>query len=283
MENIHIFNEELSVKISPLGAEIQSVADRNGVERMWQGDPKVWSGRAPVLFPFAGGLKDGYYMYGGRRYELPQHGFARFSVFRTEEQKSDSVTLLLDEQNADYPFVYAFRVRFSLRGAALKVEFIVNNNGDTPMYYGVGSHEAYACPEGIGQCKLVFDKAESLRTAVLEGAQITTRFEELTRNSDTLRLKPEYFRQDGTLVFMQVNSRGVTLESDARRERVRVDFDDFDYLLVWQKTRAGYICIEPWTNPPEYTTSDHMLSHKPGMLLLAPGKQKIHAHTITFL
>ena len=42
MENIHIFNEELSVEISPLGAEIQSVVDKNGVERMWQGDPNVW-------------------------------------------------------------------------------------------------------------------------------------------------------------------------------------------------------------------------------------------------
>ena len=48
-------NEELTVKISTLGAEIQSIEDKNGVERLWQGDPAIWKGRAPILFPVAGG------------------------------------------------------------------------------------------------------------------------------------------------------------------------------------------------------------------------------------
>ena len=34
-------NEELTVKISTLGAEIQSIEDKNGVERLWQGDPAI--------------------------------------------------------------------------------------------------------------------------------------------------------------------------------------------------------------------------------------------------
>jgi galactose mutarotase-like enzyme len=258
------------------------VIDKNGFERIWQGDPAVWTGHAPVLFPFAGGLKDDYFMYGGRRYELPKHGFARSSEFTVEQADKTSVTFLLDEQNANYPFEYAFRVRFSLSGASLQVDYIVKNNGDVPMYYGVGAHEAYACPDGIEHYTLVFDREESLRASVLEGSQITERTNDLTENSKVLRLKADHFRPDA-LIFLHLNSSGVTLESDRRKDRVRVDFDGFDNLLIWQKPRAHYVCIEPWTNPPEYTTSDHMLSHKPGMLLLAPGREETHTHTITFL
>ncbi len=282
MQNLMIHSDELSIVVNTLGAELQSVIDKNGVERIWQGDPAFWTGRAPVLFPFAGGLKDGYYLYGGRRYEMMQHGFAHESEFSVEAQTGDSLTLLLDTPQENYPFQYALRVRFTVRGAALTVDYIVSNNGDRPMYYGVGAHESFSCPEGIEHYTLNFDKEETLMHSVLSGAQITEQTEEITRNSKVLRLKTDYFRVDA-LVFLHVNSRGVTLESDTRKERVRVDFDGFDYLLLWQRPRAGYLCIEPWTNPPEYTTSDHMLSHKPGMLLLSPGKRETHTHTITFL
>lgn len=282
MEDVIIRSDVLVVKISPLGAEIQSVVDSHGVERMWQGDPEFWTGRAPVLFPFAGALKDGYYLSGGRKYFLPQHGFARTSEFRVEKASDSAVTFLMDTPNENYPFDYALRVAFTVRHDALKVDYSVQNNGDTPLYYGVGAHEAYAFPEGADHLTLVFDREESLRRNVLEGAQITQKQEQLTTNSRNLKLRTEHFRTDA-LVFMHLNSRGVTLESDMRKERIRLDFDDFDYLLVWQKPRAGYMCLEPWTNPPEYTTSDHILSHKPGMIMLTPGKQRTHTHTITFL
>ncbi len=282
MENILIQNESLKVQISPLGAEIQSVVDQNNAERMWQGDPKFWTGRAPILFPFAGGLKDGYFIYGGNKYTMPQHGFARTSVFKVETQKEDSVTFLLDEQKEEYPFHYALRARFTLKGNALIVDYIVNNNGEDKMYYGIGCHEAYSIPEGVDHIKLVFDREEDLQRSILEGAQITEKYETMGRGTNELKLRTEHFRDD-TLVFLHLNSRGVTMESDVSNARVRVDFDGFDSLLIWQKPRAPYLCIEPWVNPPEYTTHDHIFSHKPGIVELPKGAQNTHTHTITFL
>ena len=61
MSIVTLKNEELTVKISTLGAEIQSIEDKNRVERLWQGDPAIWKGRAPILFPVAGGFKDDGY------------------------------------------------------------------------------------------------------------------------------------------------------------------------------------------------------------------------------
>ena len=67
MSLISIQNEYLCVEISTKGAELQSIRDTAGTERLWQGDPAFWTGRAPVLFPICGGLReDAYYLDGQR-------------------------------------------------------------------------------------------------------------------------------------------------------------------------------------------------------------------------
>ena len=71
-----IENEFLRVSAEDDGAQLSSVElKENGKEFLWQGDPSVWYGRAPVLFPIIGQLLDGKYRYSGREYEMPKHGF----------------------------------------------------------------------------------------------------------------------------------------------------------------------------------------------------------------
>ena len=55
-----IENEFLRVSAEDDGAQLNSVElKENGKEFLWQGDPSVWYGRAPVLFPIIGQLLDG--------------------------------------------------------------------------------------------------------------------------------------------------------------------------------------------------------------------------------
>ena len=63
-------NAQLRVTVSTLGAELRSVIRKcDGVEHLWQGDPAVWAGQAPVLFPFTGNLKDGHFFAKGGTYD----------------------------------------------------------------------------------------------------------------------------------------------------------------------------------------------------------------------
>ena len=86
---ITIKNEFLTVSINSLGAELSSVKDNaTQHEYLWQGNPSVWSGQAPLLFPITGRLLGDTYTYNGKKYSLPKHGFARkseFSLMRTKE------------------------------------------------------------------------------------------------------------------------------------------------------------------------------------------------------
>ena len=77
----------LAVQVNDLGAELTRVTDRaDGYEFLWSGDPAVWSGRSPLLFPIVGKLKGDRYTHAGQTYSLPKHGFARREVFRCAKQ-----------------------------------------------------------------------------------------------------------------------------------------------------------------------------------------------------
>ena len=56
---MRLTNNELTVEIAPLGAELQSVATADGSQWLWNGDAAWWTGRAPLLFPVVGKSPDG--------------------------------------------------------------------------------------------------------------------------------------------------------------------------------------------------------------------------------
>lgn len=285
MAIITLKNDALTVKISTMGAELQSVCDANGVERIFDANPTWWKQHAPVLFPVAGGLRDDEYLLGGKAYHMPKHGFAKLREFELESSiDTRAVFLLAGEaaKDAGFPYEYEFRVKYVLRGNRLEVSYIVTNLDEKTMYYGIGAHEAYATPEGIEKYYAVFDETESLKSNVLHGNLLGHETIDLTHDSDTLPLKYEYFAVDA-IVLRNVNSRAVTLRSSLNDRAVRVEFPGFDYLLFWTKPGAPYICIEPWCNFQDWVDTDKDITQKPGVIALQPGERRIHTHTIEFI
>ena len=155
-------SECLKVTINSLGAEIISV-NKNGKELLWDGNPDYWTGHAPVLFPICGGLKDDKFTYAGKEYNLPKHGFAKKREFKLESAEAEKAVYLLcsDEESLKmYPFDFEFRIIYTLDKNKVKVEYNVKNLTDGEMYYSIGSHEAYACPGGIDEYTIKFEKEE---------------------------------------------------------------------------------------------------------------------------
>ena len=57
------------------GAELHSIQTLDGTEYLWQGDPAVWNGQAPNLFPYVARLTDQKYTFEGKEYSMKSHGF----------------------------------------------------------------------------------------------------------------------------------------------------------------------------------------------------------------
>ena len=280
MNLITIRNSKLTVTISTMGAELQSIVDEKGTQRLWQGDPKYWKGRAPILFPVAGGFKDDCYELDGVRYPMGKHGFARKVEWEVETVTKDTATFLLTLQTEGFPFVYELRARFALTGISLMVTYLVTNRDKRAFYFSLGAHEAYVTPGGLEACTIVFDEEEKLENHVLDGNNLKPEPVVMMEKVRELPMKTEYFAVDA-LVFRALKSRGVTLKSKASADEIHVDFPEHDVLMFWTRPGADYLCIEPWCNAPDFTNADLRIDHKPGFMRLEPGQTIARKHVIT--
>lgn len=285
MSIVTIKNDFLEVAISSVGAEIQSVRSNCGTEYIWQGDPAYWNKHAPVLFPICGGLNDGYYTLEGKRYDLAKHGFSRTAEFEVSAQTAESVEFLLcdnEETYKSYPFHFEFRACYKLERNTLKVEFVTKNLSERDMYFACGSHEGYNLPGGIDGAKIIFEKPETLKNYLVEGCVMSPKYEIIGDGSDTLVLERKYFEIDA-IILRELNSRSLTVCDALDGRRIKVDFPDFDHLLIWQACGAPFVCIEPWTSLPDtYGSENRAIEKKESMTILAHGESHTDRHDITF-
>lgn len=280
---ITLDNGTLTVEIAELGAEIKRVC-LAGEERLWNSDPAFWKSSAPIMFPICGGLPEDKFTCNGREYTLSKHGFAKLMEFEVEHNDGlKAVFLLKDspETLKQYPWHFELRVSYSLYGSALKVEYDVKNTSDEDMYMSIGSHEAYACPEGVEDYDIIFEKKENLYSCVLDGNLLSYERIPLLKDSDTLPLYDKYFAVDA-LVFKDLKSRTATLRNRKTGKSTTVKFDGFDYFLVWKKPNAGYICLEPWTGIPPYVDAGNDITEKEGISTVAAGGRLNKVHTVYF-
>ena len=284
-------NGALSVIISPVGAELQSVVC-GGVERMWSGDPAVWGRRAPLLFPLIGRLRDGWYANGGERVDAPMHGFCRDRAFAAEQVSGTHArfeTTSDEGTRAVFPFDFRLRVDFSLEGATIVKAHTVENAGEVPMPFELGGHEAYATRllpgERMADYYVRFEGADALgmfdmdEEGILALPKIGVPLED-----GRLTKTPEQLGID-TVVLENVPGGRVVLASAANPHEVEVEFPNFPYLGIWTKAGqddARYLCLEPWSALPDAHFSPRELAEKPGVRVLAPGERATLAYRMTF-
>lgn len=293
MENVVITAGKTRVEISPLGAELQSISV-DGKEKLWSGDKRVWSGRAPILFPFCGGLKNDGYFYNGAHYDMPKHGFARKSVFAVDlvEKSSAVFSLTYSEETLKiYPFKFTLRVMYKLSENSLGVYYFVINDGDNKMYYNIGAHEAYAIDGNLNNYSLEFEGNSDIKRAeLIDGLLSENEYDGGFKNGvlplsyelmDEKSILPCGHVADGSVIIKNSPFKRCYLTRDGE-DIIEVYFNDFDNLLLWAVPGGGFIAIEPWNGLPDLYTSDENLETKLGVSALDAGEAKTYYHSIRF-
>ena len=288
-----ISNEHLTVCVDSLGAELQSVRNtESGLEYLWQGNPEVWEGRAPLLFPIIGRLKNGTYSLGGKTYAMGTHGFAKDSQFRGMKKGDGIVSFYLNDSpatRASWPFAFELEIRYTLSGATIRKEHIIHNESPTEMLYEIGGHDGYnlalLAGEKMTDYFLEFEGRDAIRSLILdEDVMITREKRNIPLKDGRLELDMSLF--DGDALILEEESRGgVLLANTKNAETIRVDSTDFRYLGVWTmpgKRETNYICIEPWSSLPDCAYLDDKLENKRGIRHLAAGESETLAYTLEF-
>lgn len=285
-DNVFIKNEHLTVVIKPLGAEIISIKDADDVERLHQPDMVFWNGQAPLLFPWCGKMRDTKFVYEDKEYELRQHGFARDSLFELLEQTEDLAvfSLLSDEKTKEmYPFDFELIVTYKLLGNSIDVSYEVLNDGESNMYFGIGSHESYNCFDGLGEYEIHFEKEEFSKpyicgTGLIPEENITT-----IDGHTAISLSDDLFENKRTIMCENPESRFVYLVHKKEGKKIRVDFEDFPYLLLWTPPGSQFVCIEPWTTCPDSDSSSYKIDEKKDIVCLEPNGHFEAHHIISIL
>lgn len=282
-EQLILLNEQIKATFSTKGAELISL-EKNGKEQIWIGNPEVWPSHAPILFPICGGLKDDKYLYNGKEYTLQKHGYIRFTEFQVESKSENKIVFLHrfnEETLKQFPFEYELRIIYTLDGSSLIIDYSVKNLSKDEMYYSIGGHEGYYCPEGIEDYSIIFEKPEMFDSTVLNGNLLENFTINVGKNTCELPLKYEYFAVDA-LLFLDLKSRKVSLKNRKTGEERRLEFKDHDVFFVWTKPGAKYVCLEPWCGCPDFMDSEYDFRSKRSIIRLSGKEETTRTHTITF-
>jgi galactose mutarotase-like enzyme len=286
---VSLNSEDLGAEINPLGAQLSTLRDRAGHDLLWDGDPSVWAGRAPLLFPIVGVLAGGRYRLGSNIYQLPRHGFARGKLFETLSSTSATAVFRLkaDEDTLKvYPFRFELEVRFELKGPTISVTSFVRNTGGEEMPASFGYHPALRWPLPFARARpshfIEFEDDEPAPIRRLDSDGLLTPKRHPTPVSRRRLALADALFQDDVIIFDDIRSHSAAYGAEDG-PRIRVDFPDAPYLGIWTKPGANFICIEPWHGVADPEGFGGDFRAKPGTFTVAPGAERQIRMAVTLL
>jgi galactose mutarotase-like enzyme len=282
---VSIASASLRASISSVGAELVRLHTASGMELLWDGNPAIWAGRSPLLFPIVGNVKDDRITVDGRSYPLSRHGFARTSTFELVEALPSRCLWRLRasaETRARYPFEFRLDMAYTLDGERLTLSATVVNEGDGPMPASFGFHPAFRWPLQPGLTRerheIRFEKPEPAPLRRLAGGLLGEAVPSPVRG-DRLVLTDSLFVDDA-LIWDQLESRSLAYGGPSGPS-LRLDFPAMPHLGIWTKPGAGYVCLEPWHGFASPLGFDGELAEKPGIVPIPPGAACVFELAIT--
>ncbi|MCX7830559.1 MAG: aldose 1-epimerase family protein [Acidobacteria bacterium] len=273
-------NELLKISADQKGAELVSVfSKKTRKEFLWSGDPAFWPRHFPILFPIVGKLKDDKYKIGNTFFFMKEHGFARDSIFSLDKKEHDTITFVLNE-NEDtlkiYPYRFVLRISYKIKETQILINAQVENCEEQTLLFSLGFHPAFCCPfeehEKIEDYCLVFEKEEKCKRLILEEGLISKTETFLLKNKN-LTLSEDLFLNDAIILKKLLSEKIFLKKIGSEIPMVEIDFKGFDYLGLWKKRGARFICIEPWKGVNDYKNSNYDFIKKEGVVFLEPSQK----------
>ncbi|HBF29604.1 aldose 1-epimerase family protein [Rhizobium sp.] len=278
-------NDHLTIEISSLGAELQSVTTSDGHSFLWNGDAAFWGGRSPILFPIVGKAPHDTVLINGKPYPMVQHGIARRREFVLEQTSANTCRYRLtsnDDTKAIYPFDFSLALDYTLHNTCLTISASVTNGGTEPMPYGIGFHPAFLWPLPGADDKphtIVLDNGAEpellrLRAGLLDDTAHPSPFKagELTLNAN------QY--EDDAMIFPNGIGTGLTYQVEGGPS-LHFTFENLPNLALWQKPGAPFICIEPWHGMAAQHGKGSEVKDRPYSVILPPGDTARYGFTVT--
>lgn len=280
--NYTISNGKLTLTVSALGAEIVSVKDGEGCEYIWQGDPKYWASKAPVMFPICGRLPSGRYSFEGKSYEMIHHGFTRKSEFALTANTPSSLEFTLSSNEvtrAQYPFEFDFKITYTLTDSTVEMKADIINKGESTMPAAFGAHPGFNVPLDNGSFEdwyVEFDEECTPNLFIFSENLLDSGMREAYPLKDGKIIPLRHSLFDIDAIFLSHVAKKATLKSEKSNRSVTLTYPECPYLGIWHKPQsdAPYVCIEPWCGIPTIEGMSDDIMKKNDMFHIRAGSKK---------
>lgn len=213
----------------------------------------------PFLFPVCGRMERGgaedAYLYGGRVYHLPSHGFSlRRPWTVARDDPPDTLTMELRDDastRAAYPFAFRAEMTCRVRPGALEARMEIENRSAEPLPYYAGFHPYFRTPppgEGKDACRV---------------SMTTTRQWLYNRDLTDIRGVAGPVSFPASVSAPEINE---TLNETPDGNVTRLSFPDgfelslemtelsspglFPFVQLYTIPEKPFFCIEPWMSHP---------------------------------
>jgi len=264
------------------GAEMRSLKNkRTGEEYIWQIDHSIWGSSSPVLFPTIGKVKASKIVYNDKEYAMPKHGIIRHNDMLSFEHTGISKCVFSltssEETLKQYPFIFSFKVEYTLIKKRLIMNYIIENLDNVPMHFACGGHTAYACPLSehvkLSDYVIEFPVPFDLKATMLGKSGLLSHVKHnIESNEEILPLSNTLFNKDA-LIFSNIKCDWVRLRKKNKKKGIVVTFKNYPHLALWSKPSADYICIEPWLGLPDLEDEAIDITQKTNYKTIDPGCQ----------
>lgn len=285
---ITLKNEQFTVCLNTLGAEINDFKDKDGTAYVWNGDAAIWKYHAPIIFPHVGRIKDGYIYIEGQKCLFPANGFSRdmeHALVSSSDTEALFELVANEETLKNFPYHFTLQTYYKLTEKGLIFKTTVKNTDSKEISFSIGSHTAFTCPrnpseESISDYQVEFENKEALTTVKMtEGflaidedgtAPCTELYGEAEQG--IIPLTTEGFGRGH--FFTQFTSSWVGLRNKKDNSLIKVNAKDYPYLMVWQNMvgEPSFVCIEPWYGTPDPENADNLWENKASLVYLQPGE-----------
>ena len=281
----------MTYTVSSVGAELISAKNSAGDEFMWQGNPKFWENHAPLLFPVCGRLKNFFYMYDGKRYDMGIHGFLRRLEFSSVEADDTHVILTVSENEetlCEYPFAFTVTVSYSVKNDKLMSSYSITNNDEKVMPFAFGLHPGFnVFTEGgitVDDYRVIFDNASAKQRTFPPDYPDGPEYLPIEFENNEFRIDSAEIGRIDTVILNGVgfHSRFVC---DRSSHEIEMEFsENLPMYCIWKNPspEAQYICLEPWSTATARGVEVEELMTKKNMIHLERGKTETFFCNFTF-
>jgi galactose mutarotase-like enzyme len=280
-----ISNSEVTAIINHKGAELISFINNGSKkEYIWNGNPEFWGKHSPILFPIVGTLKNNCYTYKGKSFQMSRHGFARdmnFNLLYNSESEVAFSVVSNEETNKLYPFTFELQIIYTVHKSEIQITYKVFNHGLNTMLYSIGGHPALSLPNQFENYSLKFESNEKLIAYQLENDLLSNTTKQISLEQNTVPLSYSLFEKDA-LIFKELQSKQIQLLEN-KTPILNFKFKDFPNFGIWTKTKAPFICLEPWAGYSDIVTTSGAIEEKEGIQALESKTSKEYSFHIEIL